>query len=47
VAVLPDGTVVATTYIKYRPGPERNSVVSVRFLPNETDVLARRIAAQR
>ncbi len=29
--VLPDGTIVATTYVKYRPGSERNSVVSVRF----------------
>ena len=37
VEVLPDGTVVATTYLKYAPGPERNSVVSVRFHPRETD----------
>ncbi len=29
--LLPDGTFVATTYIKYRPGPEKNSVVSTRF----------------
>lgn len=29
--VLPDNTLVATTYIKYREGSERNSVVSVRF----------------
>jgi hypothetical protein len=29
--LLPDGTLVATTYIKYRPGPEKQSVVSVRF----------------
>lgn len=28
---LPGDTFVATTYIKYRPGPEKNSVVSVRF----------------
>lgn len=40
VEVLPDGTVVATTYIKYREGPEKNSVVSVRFAPAETDRLA-------
>jgi hypothetical protein len=40
VDVLPDGTVVATTYIKYRPGPERNSVVSTRFTLAETDRLA-------
>ncbi|WP_246228659.1 sialidase family protein [Paraflavitalea devenefica] len=29
--VLPDHTLVATTYIKYREGAEKNSVVSVRF----------------
>lgn len=29
--VLPDGKFVATTYIKYRPGPELESIVSVRF----------------
>ncbi|MCB1208602.1 MAG: FAD-dependent oxidoreductase, partial [Verrucomicrobiales bacterium] len=29
--LLPDGTFVATTYIKYRPGAEQNSVVSTRF----------------
>ncbi|TWU07982.1 sialidase family protein [Stieleria varia] len=29
--LLPDGTIVATTYIKYRPGPEKHSVVSTRF----------------
>ncbi len=40
VDVLPDGTVVATTYIKYRKGPEKNSVVSTRFNPTETDQLA-------
>ena len=39
--VLPDGTFVATTYIKYRPGPEKNSVVSTRFTLAETDRLAR------
>jgi len=37
VELLPDGTIVATTYIKYRPGPELNSVVSVRFRLEETD----------
>lgn len=37
--VLPDGTFVATTYIKYRPGPEKNSIVSVRFDLEETDKL--------
>jgi hypothetical protein len=35
--LLPDGTVVATTYIKYRPGAEQNSVVSTRFKLAETD----------
>ncbi len=40
VELLPDGTIVATTYIKYRPGPELNSVVSVRFNLAETDKLA-------
>jgi hypothetical protein len=35
--LLPDGTIVATTYIKYRPGAEKNSVVSTRFTMAETD----------
>ena len=35
--LLPDGTLLATTYVKYRPGPEQNSVVSVRFSLAETD----------
>ena len=35
--VLPDGTFVATTYIKYRPGRDRHSVVSVRFRLEELD----------
>lgn len=39
--LLPDGTFVATTYIKYREGPEKNSVVSTRFTLAETDGLAR------
>ena len=38
--VLPDGTFIATTYIKYRPGPERQSVVSVRFTLAEIDAKA-------
>ena len=29
--ILPDGTFVGTTYIKYRPGPEMHSVVCVHF----------------
>jgi hypothetical protein len=40
VELLPDGTFAATTYIKYRAGPEKNSVVSVRFRLAETDQLA-------
>lgn len=47
VEVLPDGTVVATTYIKYREGPEKNSVVSTRFRTFETDALARRARGLR
>lgn len=41
--LLPDGTFVATTYIKYREGPEKNSVVSARFTLSETD---KRVAAR-
>jgi hypothetical protein len=37
--LLPDGTFVATTYVKYSPGPEKNSVVSTRFGLAETDAL--------
>ncbi len=41
---LPDGTMVATTYIKYRPGPNKHSIVSVRFKPREIDAaFARRL----
>jgi hypothetical protein len=39
--LLPDGTFVATTYIKYRPGPEKQSVVSTRFRLDEADALAK------
>jgi len=39
VECLPDGTIVATTYVKYRPGPEKNSIVSVRFQLDEIDRL--------
>lgn len=39
--LLPDGTFVATTYIKYRPGAEKQSVVSTRFTLAETDALAK------
>lgn len=37
--LLPDGTIVATTYVKYNPGPEKHSVVSVRFRIEELDAL--------
>jgi len=33
--LLSDGTFVATTYVKYREGPEQNSVVSTRFTLDE------------
>ena len=39
---LPDGTFVATTYVKYRPGREKHSIVSVRFKLEEIDAKARR-----
>lgn len=39
VELLADGTIVATTYVKYAPGPEKNSVVSARFTLSETDAL--------
>ena len=42
VELLPDGTIVATTYVKYQPGNEKNSVVSVRFKLSETDALVKR-----
>ena len=37
--LLPDGTFVATTYIKYRAGSEKQSGVSTRFTLAETDKL--------
>lgn len=38
---LPDGTFVATTYIKYRPGPKKHSVVCTRFKLEEFDAKAK------
>jgi hypothetical protein len=35
--LLPDGTIVATTYIKYQPGKAKHSVVSTRFTLDEID----------
>jgi len=37
VELLPDDTIVLTTYVKYAPGPEKHSVVSTRFRLNEID----------
>lgn len=34
---LEDNTIIATTYVKYRPGPEKHSVVSVRLKLEELD----------
>ncbi|KAA5545898.1 exo-alpha-sialidase [Roseiconus nitratireducens] len=39
VEKLPDGTIVATTYVKYRPGPEKHSIVSTRFILSELDAM--------
>ena len=36
--LLPDSTFVATTYIKYRPGMEKNSIVTVHFKLEELDL---------
>jgi hypothetical protein len=33
--ILPDGTIIAITYIKYTEGDNKHSIVSVRFNPNE------------
>lgn len=35
VEKLADGTILVTTYIKYRPGPEKHSVVTVRLSPDD------------
>ena len=37
--ILPDGTIVATTYIKLHPGKEKHSVASVRFRVEDLDAL--------
>lgn len=37
--ILPDGTIIAITYIKIKPGPEQHSVVGVRFKLSETDAM--------
>ena len=38
--LLPDGTIIATTYLKYDEGPEKHSVMNTRFTLAEIDVLA-------
>jgi photosystem II stability/assembly factor-like uncharacterized protein len=42
--LLPDGTIAATTYIKYAPGKKRHSVISTRFKLKEIDALAGKTA---
>lgn len=37
--ILPDGTILAITYVKYAPGKEKHSIVAVRFNLDETDKL--------
>ncbi|MBN1853394.1 MAG: exo-alpha-sialidase [Pirellulales bacterium] len=37
--ILPDGTIIATTYIKYRNDNHKHSVISTRFKIQETDVM--------
>lgn len=34
---LPNGTILATTYIKYQPGPKKHSVVCTRFTLSDLD----------
>ena len=40
--LLPDGTIIATTYLKYAKGPEKHSVMNTRFTLAETDALLRK-----
>jgi hypothetical protein len=37
--LLPDGTIVATTYVKYEPGKAKHSVVAVHFDLKTTDAM--------
>lgn len=37
--MLPDGTIIATTYIKYKNDKNKHSVVSIRFKIQETDLM--------
>lgn len=43
VELLPDGTFLATTYVKYKAGPKKNSVVCARFKLKETDQLFKKL----
>jgi hypothetical protein len=43
VELLPDGTIAATTYIKYEPGKKKHSVVSTRFKLEDIDAKARKL----
>jgi len=45
--LLDDGTIIATTYIKYKPGKKRHSVISARFKLDELDPLAKQKDAER
>ncbi|MFV0592219.1 MAG: sialidase family protein [Draconibacterium sp.] len=40
--ILPDGTIIATTYIKYRKGNAKHSVVSTRFQIKDMDVMVKK-----
>lgn len=42
--LLSDGTILATTYIKYASGPEKHSVVSTRFKIAETDAMVKNLS---
>lgn len=44
--LLADDTILATTYIKYRPGADKQSVVCARFSLAETDVLAKKTSGE-
>ena len=35
--ILPDGTILAITYIKYKPGQKKHSIVAVKFNLEEID----------
>jgi len=46
VELLPDGTLVATAYVKYRPGPEKHSIICTRFRLEETDELVAAVSGR-